>query len=118
MLYRDKKPKWPPKQGTEEFDTLVKFCNKVELIIQAVNEDEYQAAVTVMSPPSQFFTTVKFPRRNTVIGMFGKKKTCLLYSNQSLDYSDSVQDTIEDFPNAKFVGMLTCEGEKRGEVED
>lgn len=105
LLYHDKKPVRPPKQGTGEFEVLKKICQEVEIIIQVENENEYQAAVTVMKSPchAQFSSAVKFPRSNTVVGMFGEMKTCLLYSNQGIDSSDHVQDVIENFPHAKFV---------------
>ena len=84
---------------------LQDFCSKITFIVQAVSENEYQAAVTLMKPPAHtpFTKAVVFPRPGTVIGMFADKKTALIYTGEGSDCSDYVQDAIDTFPNAHFI---------------
>ncbi len=71
-------------------------------MIQVVNENEYQAAVTLMKPPENtpFSTAVVFPHPGTIVGMFAQKKTALIYSSDS---SDFIEDAVKSFPNARHV---------------
>lgn len=105
IQFRNSRPRIPPKKGTDEFKTLEDFSSEVLFIIQAVKENEYQAAVTLMKPPeaTPFDRAVVFPRPGTVVGMFADKKTALIHTGEGSDCSDYVQDAIETFPNAKFV---------------
>ncbi len=105
IRFRDSRPSIPPKMGTNEFKMLKEFSDEVRFIFQAVNENEYQAAVTFMKPPENtlFSRAVVFPRPGTVVGMFADKKTALIYTSEGSDCFDYVQDAITTFPNAQFV---------------
>ena len=105
IRFRDTRPSIPPKRGSNEFKMLEEFSNEVHFIIQAVKENEYQAAVTLMKPPENtpFSRAVVFPRPGTVVGMFADKKAALIHTGEGSDCSDYVQDAIETFPNARFV---------------
>lgn len=49
----------------EELNT---YCQDVRIILQTVNDNEYQAAVTMMKPPSDNFTnSVIFPMTTMVV---------------------------------------------------
>ena len=103
--FRESKPSKPPERGTKEFKMLEDFCGNIQLILQVVNENEYQAAVTFMEPPENtlFLRAVVFPRPGVVIGKFGNKKAALIHTGEGNDCSDYVQDAIETFPKAQFV---------------
>ncbi len=97
------KPQRPPKLRPERLD-LLKFINKVEIIIQTVNNNEYQAAVTFLEPPSEKFTkSVVFPSAGTVLGNFADHKTALIQTDVGRNAGDYIQDAIDRFPNAKFI---------------
>ena len=103
-LFKQHKPSPPPKEETKEFKLLEDFCRNVQYIIQVVNENEYQAAVTLMKPPDTLFKkAVVFPNPGFMIGMFANKKTALIHTSEGADCSDYVQDTISYFPKAQFV---------------
>ena len=100
-LFRKCRPSIPKR---ENFKALKAFCDEVQWIIQVVNENEYQAAVTFMKPPgSEFQRTVIFPRPNIIVGMFADKKTALIHTGGGSNCSDYVQDAVKAFPKAKFV---------------
>ena len=105
QLFRENRPSRPPKRATDDHSLLDDFCRRVQFIVQVVNENEYQAAITHMKPPenTSFQRAVVFPRPGTVVGMFADKKTALIYTSEGSDCSDFVQDAIETFPNAQFV---------------
>ena len=103
-LYRSRRPKKPPRENTSEYNQLQKFCSKVEIILQTVDEHEYQAAVTFMEPPAKNFTkAVVFPTAGMVVGTFAEKKTALIQTDAGASCSDFVEDAITTFPNAQFV---------------
>ncbi len=78
-MYHENKPVTPPEVETREFRELLKFQKEVQLILQVVNENEYQAATTYMKPPTDNFDrAVLFPRANMVVGRIGGIKTVLL----------------------------------------
>ena len=60
--YLARRPRHAPKEGTEEYEFLEKFCSRVELILQTVNDNEYQAATTFLEKPGDMFErAVVFP---------------------------------------------------------
>ena len=109
-LYRTHKPERPPGRNTEESKKLEEFSNEVEIILQVVNENEYQAAVTLMEPPCPSFSrAVVFPSAGKVVGMFADKKTALIQTGVGADVGDYVQSAIDMFCNAQFViGVGAC----------
>ncbi len=80
------------------------FCNEVEILLQTVNEDEYQAATTVMEPPNEKFRrAMVFPSAGKVVGTFAGHKTALIQTDVGSNSSDYIQSAINTFPNARFI---------------
>ncbi len=109
-LFTANRPAHPPKPGTEEHKKLKEFSNEVEIILQTVNENEFQAAATEMEPPDQSFSTaVVFPSAGKVVGMFADKKAALIQTDVGANAGDYIQDAIDTFPNAQYViGVGVC----------
>ena len=110
MKYRASKPKPAPDQGTEEYEFLKKFCLEVEVILQTVNESEYQAATTVLEKPGDMFErAVVFPKGGMVVGMFAKKRVALIQTDVGENAFDFIEDATKTFPNAIYViGVGVC----------
>ena len=72
----------PPDKGTKEFEFIEKFRLSVEVILQTVNENEYQAAITVIEKPRDMFErAVVFPKGGMVVSMFAKKRVALIQTD-------------------------------------
>ena len=70
---------------------LSKFS--MEVVLQTVNDNEYQAAITLMRPP--FEKSVVFSTAGTVVGYFGNHKTALIQTDVSGNAGDYIiQDAI------------------------
>lgn len=103
-LYRANKPRVPPKKNTNECKQLRKFCQTVEIILQTVDEKEYQAAVTFMEAPADNFSrAVVYPSNGMVVGKFAGMKTALIQTDSGEKCRVFVEDAIKTFPNAQFV---------------
>ena len=100
-----------PQSCTPEHDELKKFSEEVEIIIQTVNNHEYNAATTYMkAPPDRNFTkAVIFPRIGSVVGMFAGKKTALIKTGQGDKARKGIEDALETFPKALCIlGIGVC----------
>ncbi len=65
-----------------------------------MNDNEYQAAVTFLEPPSERLNkSVVFPSAGTVLGNFANHKTALIQTDVGAEAGEYIQDAI----NAKFV---------------
>ncbi len=94
----------PPKPNMPEFEQLSIFCKEVEFILQTVNDNEYQAAVIMMGPPSDTFTkSVVFPSAGKVVGLFADHKAALIQTDVGSNSTDYIEDALHTFPNAKYV---------------
>ncbi len=103
-MYHENKPVTPPEVETREFRELLKFQKEVQLILQVVNENEYQAATTYMKPPTDNFDrAVLFPRANMVVGRIGGIKTVLLQADMGNYVRAYVEEAIELFPKALYI---------------
>lgn len=82
----------------------------MEIILQTVNLNEYQAAVTFMEPPSGKFTkAVVFPKNGMVVGMISGKKTALIQTEIGENVDKYVDKAKKIFCNAQFViGVGVC----------
>ena len=100
----------PPDKGTKEFEFAEKFCLSVEVILQTVNENEYQAATTVLEKPGDMFDrAVIFPKGGMVVGMFANKQVALIQTDVGENAFDFIDDAIKTFPNALYViGVGVC----------
>ena len=103
-LFKKYRPGRPPSKGSAEHKELSKFSEKVEMILQTVNENEYQAAVTFLKPPSdKFKKSIVFPSPGTVLGYFAGHKVALIQTDIGANIGDYIQAAINTFKKAKFV---------------
>ena len=103
-LYRAHRPLHPPRKDTDEYKQVSAFCDQVEIILQTVNENEYQAATTLIEAPSEKFEkSVVFPSVGKVVGMFAGHKTALIQTDEGFYSPDYIQDAIATFSNARFI---------------
>ena len=110
-MYRDNMPEnRPKKEKKQEITFLQEFCQTVEIIIQTVNENEYQAATTFLTPPNEMFSkAVVFPMTSMVVGMFADKKTALIQTDVGENAGTMIAKAIEAFPQAVYViGVGVC----------
>ena len=103
-LFRAHRPLPPPTPSSAEHKELLAFTQEVKIILQTVNENEYQAAVTYLTPPSdKFQKAVVFPSAGTVVGYFGVHRVALIQTDVGSNVGDYVQDAKDTFKNAKYV---------------
>ena len=110
-MYRDNMPEnRPRKEKKQEITFLQEFCQTVEIIIQTVNENEYQAATTFLTSPDEMFSkAVVFPMTSMVVGMFADKKTALIQTDVGENAGTMIAKAIEAFPQAVYViGVGVC----------
>lgn len=109
-LLEKHKPQCPPSVGTWEHKALLQFSKEVEIIIQTVNDNEYEAAVTFLEPPTkEFKTSVVFPSAGTVLGNFADHKIALIQTGVGSNAGEYIQDAIKIFKNAQFIfGVGVC----------
>ena len=110
-MYRDNMPEnRPRKEKKQEIAFLQEFCQTVEIIIQTVNENEYQAATTFLTAPNEMFSkAVVFPMTSMVVGMFADKKTALIQTDVGENAGIMIAKAIEAFPQAVYViGIGVC----------
>ena len=102
-MYRDSRPVLCPEA---ERTAMEKFSLEVELILQTVNDNEYQAAVTLLEPPNKKFSKPIVYKPGIVLCMFAKKKTALIHGEGAVDF---IEDAIKTFPSASYViGVGVC----------
>ena len=89
---------------------MSEFSDDIKIILQTVNENEYQAAVTFLEPPSdKFHRAVIFPSAGTVVGYFAGHKVALIQTGVGESASEYIQTAIYTFKNAKFIiGVGAC----------
>lgn len=105
-MHGDNTPAESPRRRMKEYEQLNQFTNEIEVILQTVYDNEYQAATYHMKPPPGDFTKpVIFPWKGMVVGMFADKKTALIQTRPM----ESVGSYVDAFPNAKYViGVGVC----------
>ena len=93
-----------------ERSAMENFSLEVKLILQTVNDNEYQAAVTLLEPPNKKFSNaVVFPKVGMVLGMFAEKKTALIQTKAGEGAGDFIEDAIKTFPSASYIiGIGVC----------
>ena len=107
---QDSLPEDRPKKGTDRFTVLLDFCQNVEIILQTVNENEYDAATTFLKPPNNLFKkAVIFPENCMVLGMFGDKRTSLIQTRVGENAGKFIEKAHKRFPRAVyFIGVGVC----------
>ena len=108
--YLESRPRHAPDRGTKEYEFLENFRLRIEVILQTVNENEYQAATTVLEKPGDMFErAVVFPKGGMVVGIFAKKRVALIQTDVGVNAFDFIDDAIKTFPNAFYViGVGVC----------
>lgn len=103
-------PEAQPPCDKPEFNTLSMFSKQIQIILQTVNENEFQAAIIEMKPPTEKFKSpVVFKKTSIVLGMFGRNKVALIQTDPGSRAYRDIEQSIEHFPNAKFViGVGVC----------
>ena len=103
-MFKRHKPEYPPLKGTDKHEELSAFINNVHIILHTVNENEYQAAVTFLEPPSKHFKrSVVFPSAGSVVGRFAGHKVALIQTDAGMNSRNYIEDAIEIFKNTKYI---------------
>ena len=93
-----------PDEGSPEYQKLSAFSKEVEIILQTVLDEEFEAALSLMGPPSDSFDmAVNFPNDKMVAGKFANQKIALIQTESGANVSHGMQDAICVFPNAKYI---------------
>ncbi len=106
-LFRECRPGRPE---SPEHKELCDFRDSVKIILQTVNENDYQAAFTFMKPPSKNFKkSVFFPSSDTVVGYFGDYRVALIRTDICANVSYCIKDALKTFKEASFIiGVGVC----------
>ena len=105
-LFKNNKPEEAP---SDDFE-LLKYSKEIQLILQTVNTNEYQAALSYMKPPSPTFSkAVSYPAPGMVVGKFAEIKTALICTMPGREVAQYIQEAIDEYPNAVCViGVGVC----------
>lgn len=108
-LFETNKPEEKPRDANKQ-EELRKYSGEIQLILQTVNTNEYQAALTYMKKPSSNFSkAVTYPMIGMVVGTFAGIKTALIKTEPGRDVEQYVQDAIDAYPNARcIIGVGVC----------
>lgn len=102
-------PESRPDKGTDQYRFLDNFCPNVEIILQTVNENEYDAATAFLEPPSDMFEKAVIFSNCIVLGMFGDKKTALIQTRPGNNAGKFIEKAHQKFPRAVyFIGIGVC----------
>lgn len=98
----------PPEKGSEKYESLLNYCNEIEIIIHVVNDDEYKAALLHMGPPSDECdnAVINFPVAPMVIGRFAKKNAALVQTDPEDECRENVKNAIKFFPNTHYILLV------------
>lgn len=108
-MFTAKKPENCPQDAKKKRELSV-FCKQVKIILTTVHDNEFEAAVTFMEPPSNNFKkAVMFPNPNMYVGKFVGIETALIQSKPVRGVTRLVRDAIKAYPSAKLViGVGLC----------
>ena len=102
--YKEHSPLPFPNRDSPEYEELRKFSCITQIILLTTNENEFQAAITELEPPSNNFNhPVTFPTPGIVVGMFGRNKVAVIKTGVGVSATQDIKDAIAKLPNAKFV---------------
>ena len=91
-----------PIKGSFEYNEVNVFSKEVEIILQTILDIEFEAALSLLDPPSQYFEMpVNFPNDSAAIGMFANQKVALIQANPYAN--GEVETAIAAFPKAKYI---------------
>ncbi len=102
-LYQMHMPKSCPGPDTPEYHSLCAFSKKIQIVLQTVGENEFQAATIEMKPVPDLDHPFFFKSSCIVIGMFGQNKAAVIQTDSGTKAYDEVKAAIEHFPNAKYI---------------
>ena len=113
-----------------EFQTIEDFAQKVEIVIQSCNRNEYCASLELMEAPqipkpdgqSQLFEkAVRFPNKinmKIALGMFAGHKAAIAWTEQGASCERDIRKVLGWFPNTKAIlGVGVAFGMKRDAVK-
>ncbi len=113
-----------------EFQTIEDFAQKVEIVIQSCNRNEYCASLEMMEAPqipkpdgrSQLFEkAVRFPNKidmKIALGMFAGHKAAIAWTEQGASCERDIRKVLGWFPNTKaLLGVGVAYGMKRDAVK-
>ena len=90
-----------PIKGSFEYNEVNAFSKEVEIVLHTILDIEFQAALSLVDPPNEFFEmAVNFPDDDTLVGMFANQKVALIQANP---YNGEVETAIAAFPKAKYI---------------
>ena len=99
------------------------FCKRVQYVFSVVNNDEFNAATTMIMAPdiedgkdgSDVITTIDV---GVHIGMMGSHPVGLIRHEPGRDCAESLTEGIKNFPNAEYlVAVGVCYGFSRGNTK-
>ena len=107
-LFSSHKPDVVPDKGTTFYNKLNNFSERIRIILLVSNEDEFQAAITLLKPPSSSFkNAVTFPSDGIYLGILAMAKVALVYPGASNAYA--LQSALKKFPSAEHIlGIGAC----------
>ena len=104
-LFSTHKPDVVPNEEAS-LNELKNFSERIKIILQVSSEDEFQAAITLLRPPSSSFKkVVTFPSDGIYyFGILAMTKVALVYPGASdANAHDHVQSPLERFPSAECI---------------
>ena len=126
-IIKTKIPIRPPKPGTQLYNQLKAFMQKVVVLLVTINENEIWCGLNYMSPPVSSSGS-KIPSGNKnrpvnmydqklntllTLGMFGKHKTALIQAKMGDDARVEIENALALLPNAQLVaGVGVAYGRK------
>ena len=120
--YLKHRPEYPPLKQTLGYNRLLKFSKEIKIILFTINDNEYQAALAFMKPPSRIFNrSVVFPSAGCVVGRFAGHMVALIQTNVGSNSRIYIKDAIDFFQNAEHiygvgVGYAFDRSKKLGDV--
>ena len=100
---------------------LPAFRRGIQIILQTVLPQEYEAALDLMKPPTmRFDKPVKFDE-NTVIGMFAEHKTALIRTEAATNAYHRLHEALKNFPKVKYIisaGVCYAFDEEKCKIND
>jgi nucleoside phosphorylase len=126
-IIKNKLPGRPPKPGTQLYNQLKAFMQKVVVLLVTINENEIWCGLNYMTPPVSSSGS-KIPAGNKnrpinfydqklnallTLGMFGEHKTALIQAKMGDDARVEIENALTLLPNAQLVaGVGVAYGRK------
>ena len=121
-LFKEHAPEKVKKNDEDKIKEIKVFCEDIQYLILTFNENEYQAGLTYLKPPSKNFKKAILLQPGMVVGLLGSleetEKVVLVRARQGTDVSDDVKDACKPYPKIKYIiGAGVCYAFNRKEVK-